>query len=49
MSFTIEAYTTTGERKEMGGDTFFVSIRGCGSRARAKVQDNNNGAQCMAF
>ena len=48
-TFTIEAHNGRGERKEEGGDAFFVSIRGCGVRLRAKVIDNQDGSYTVKY
>ena len=41
--FCIEAYDGTGERKQSGGDAFFVAIRGA-SRVRARITDKGDGS-----
>ena len=40
--FSIEAYDSTGVKKNDGGDAFFIAIRGA-SRVRARVADENTG------
>lgn len=40
--FTIFAHNTDGVRKDVGGDAFFIAIRGA-SRVRAKVTDMRDG------
>jgi hypothetical protein len=42
LHFMVEAYDTSGQRKHIGGDAFFIAIRGA-SRVRAKVTDMRDG------
>ena len=48
-SFTIEAFDESERRKDEGGDAFFVSIRGPGTRIRAKVDDHGDGSYTVRF
>ena len=47
--FFIEARDANGHRRRSGGDHFFVAIRGCGVRLRARVTDSGNGTYAVAF
>ena len=47
--FTIEAFDESERRKDEGGDAFFVSIRGPGTRIRAKVDDHGDGSYTVRF
>ena len=46
--FTIEAYDEEGKRKTVGGDAFFIAIRGA-SRVRAKVTDMRDGTYVVEW
>ena len=48
-SFSIEAFDAAGLRKGNGGDHFFVAIRGCGLRLRARVIDKDDGTYSVHF
>ena len=47
--FQITAFCADGTRRTAGGDHFFVAIRGCGARVRAKVLDNGDGSYTVAY
>lgn len=47
--FDIKACDGRGQPKEHGGDAFFVSIRGCGVRVRARVIDNRDGSYTVRY
>ena len=42
-TFAIEARDGENLKRQAGGDHFFVAIRGCGVRLRARVTDNHDG------
>ena len=46
-TFRIVAHDAQGRRRVSGGDAFFVCVRGCGVRWRAKVVDDGDGS-CAA-
>ena len=47
-SFTIEARDAEGNKQQMGGDQFLVSVRGS-SRVTAKVTDNEDGTYTVEY
>ena len=47
--FDIKACDGRGQPKEHGGDAFFVSIRGCGVRVRARVIDHRDGSYTVRY
>lgn len=48
-TFTIEAYDAAGRRKDVGGDSFFVLIKACGHRVRARVTDAQDGSYMVTY
>ena len=50
-TFTIEAVDEAGQRQELGGDHFFVNIRGVASasRVRAVVRDEGDGTYTVEY
>ena len=47
--FTIEAFNDQGARQLIGGDSFFVAIRGRGEKVRAKVIDHEDGTYSVGY
>ena len=48
-SFTIEACDGQGERRDEGGEPFAITIRACGLRMHAKMEDHGNGLYTVGF
>lgn len=47
--FTIQACDSAGEEMKVGGDQFFIAIRGRGVRVRARVTDNGDGSYSVSW
>ena len=47
--FAIEARDGSAAARTDGGDAFFVSIRGCGVRVRARVTDMRDGSYTVRY
>ena len=47
--FEITAFDERGKRRDEGGDAFFVNIRGCGVRIRARITDHHDGRYTVRY